>query len=192
MGRSAIVDPTKNVLDLVTAEARRQDDLRAASERRQDDLRVEAERFSAIKHQHSREVIQLIADHAQELREAETKRLDAAANQVLNTAETMRVLVSTTADTLAKQTATITDQLSNRVAQLERSSYEGSGKSQVVDPLMAKMSETLDRVSRNMAEGQGGKASRVEGRSNIGMIVGILGGVFGFISVAVAIFAIAT
>lgn len=180
-------DPTENVRELVIA-----------TERRLDDLRVEAEHLSAVKHQHSRELIGMHADHAKELREAETKRLDAIravdvaaasviANQVSTSAETLRSLVSTTATTLATQAAATFNQLSDRIAQLERTSYEGSGKSAVADPVMARMVEAVEALRTNMAKGQGGVETRQEGRSNVGMILGILGAIFTFLMLGAVI-----
>lgn len=63
-----LIDPTANVLALVAAETKRQDDLRAASERRSDDLRNQETHYE------------------QKLREAESKRIDA-----LNLAESRRI-----------------------------------------------------------------------------------------------------
>lgn len=180
-------DPTENVRELVAAETRRLDDLRDA-----------AELLSRVKHEHSRELIRIDADHAKEMREIETKRLDAIravdvsaasviANQVSATAEALRALVSTTATTLAAQSTATFNQLSERIASLERSSYEGSGKSAVADPMMARMTETMEALRLNMAEGQGGKDSRSEGRSNVGMWVGVGGAFFAFLMLAAVI-----
>ena len=54
-----VVDPTKNVLDLVAAAIKRQDDLREAESR------------------HVREIAGLRAEYTAELRKAETARIDA-------------------------------------------------------------------------------------------------------------------
>jgi len=203
-----VVDPTRNVIDLVDAAILRQDDLRRASERRLDDLRTAAEHLSNVKHAHIKEVAQLRADHAREIAGAETKRIDAiravdvaavgiateraaaAANvlatQVSQSAETLRALVATTATASQQQATASFGQLADRITLLERTSYEGSGKSAVSDPLAAKMAETIELLSRNMAERQGGKESRTDTRLNVGMIVGILGSIFGFVALAAA------
>lgn len=154
-GGNPVIDPTLNVRDLVTA-----------SERRLDDLAAAAEKLSSVKHEHARELIALNATHAQELREAETKRLDAIravdtaaaamlASQVASSASTLRDLVATTADAAAKAAAGIYNPLADRVAQLERTSYEGSGKSAVADPMMARMVDAVEALRSNMSEGQG-------------------------------------
>lgn len=172
-----VVDPTQNVLDLVQAAIARQDDLRVYSERRQDDLRDAAEHLSRVKHEHTKEIAALRADHARDLNDAETKRIDAiravdvaavaiaterataAANvlaaQVTQSAETLRALVATTATASASQSDAANKQLSDRITLLERTSYEGSGKSAVADPMMARMLESLEALRLNMAQGVG-------------------------------------
>lgn len=154
-GGNPVIDPTLNVRDLVTA-----------SERRLDDLAGAAEKLSDCKHEHARELIRLNAQHAQELREAETKRLDAIravdtaaaavlASQVATSASTLRDLVATTADAAAKAAAGIYNPLAERISQLERTSYEGSGKAAVADPAMARMVEAIEALRTNMARGDG-------------------------------------
>jgi fatty acid/phospholipid biosynthesis enzyme len=110
-GRS-VADPTANVLALVHAEGRRQDDLREA-----------AEKMAEAEHQ-----------HAAELREAESKRVDALragdqaaivalAGQVVATAEAFRVSADATA---ARFTAAL--------AELQRWQYgQQGGREQVTE-----------------------------------------------------------
>lgn len=186
-GGNPVIDPTKNVLDLVDA-----------SERRTDDLMAAAEKLSAVKHQHSRDLIELNSQHSRELREAETKRLDAIravdtaaakvlADQVASSASTLRELVATTAEAAARAAAGVYNPLADRVAQLERTSYEGSGKAAVADPAMARMAEAVEALRANMSKGEGGTETRQEGRASIGMIVGIVGGVVGVLMFIVTI-----
>lgn len=174
-GGNPVIDPTKNVLDLVTA-----------SERRLDDLAAAAEKLSSVKHEHARELIRLTARHSKELREAETKRLDAIravdvaaasviANQVSTSAEALRSLVSTTATTLAAQTTSSFTQLSDRIAQLERTSYEGSGKAAVADPAMARMLEAIEALRANMAKDEGKGAAMSQSTAMIFAIIGAVG-----------------
>lgn len=174
-GGNPVIDPTKNVLDLVDA-----------SERRIDDLMAAAEKLSAVKHQHSRDLIELNAQHARELREAETKRLDAIravdtaaaaalANQVASSASTLRELVATTAEAAARAAAGVYNPLADRVAQLERTSYEGSGKQSVADPAMARMVEAIEALRSNMSEGVGKGAAMSQGTALIFAILGAVG-----------------
>jgi len=114
-GRS-VPDPTANVLALVHAEGRRQDDLREAAEKM-----AEAERR-----------------HAAELREAESKRVDALragdqaavvalAAQVVATAEAFRVSADATAS-----------QFTTSLAELQRWQYGQQGGHQQVTESQAK------------------------------------------------------
>jgi len=161
-----VIDPTKNVLDLVAAESRRQDDLRLA-----------AEKLSDVKHEHAKELIELNANNSRELRAAETKRLDAIravdvaaaaldkerataaaatlANQVATSAETLRALVATTATTAATAASAVTGPLAERISSLERASYEGSGKAAVADPQMAKMIAAVEALTISTANKSG-------------------------------------
>jgi len=163
-------DPTRNVLDKVEDAVKRLDDLRIASERRIAEL-------SDCKHTHIKEIMSLRADYSSQLREAETKRIDAiravdvaavaiateraaaAANvlatQVSTSAETLRALVANTATATSATSTAAFGQLADRIALLERSSYEGSGKSAVVDPLLTKMAENLEAVRLNGASKSG-------------------------------------
>lgn len=191
-GGNPVIDPTKNVRDLVDA-----------SERRLDDLRESAERLSNVKHDHAKELIDMNASHARELREAETKRLDAIravdtaaaaalASQVSTSASTLRDLVATTAAAAATAAAGIYNPLAERIASLERTSYEGSGKATVADPVMARMIAAVEALRTNMAEGVGQKDSRDDSRSHVGMIVGIAGAIAAFLSLTIAAIAVLT
>jgi type II secretory pathway component GspD/PulD (secretin) len=152
-----VIDPTRNVLDKVEDAVKRLDDLREA-----------AERLSNVKHAHIKEVAELRAAHARELNEAETKRIDAirtvdvnavaiaaertaqAANvlatQVSQSAETLRALVATTAAASQQQGTATFGQLSDRITLLERTSYEGSGKSAGVGLSFAALIQTISSV----------------------------------------------
>ena len=114
-----VIDPTENVMALVSGQVKRTDDLMAANEklaearvRRQDDMR-------ALEAQHIKELASLRAEFEEALREKETQRIDAIravdvqavqraaevsavqattlATQVQASAETLRTQVATTA-----------------------------------------------------------------------------------------------
>lgn len=189
------IDPTQNVLDLVKAAVLRLDDLREASERREDDLRDAAKCLSNTKHEHIKEVMSIRAIHAHDLSEAETRRLDAIraidvaavgiateraaasatvlANQVSSSAETLRALVANTATAASATAASAFSQLSDRISLLERTSYEGSGKSAVVDPIMTRLIEGVDTLRTNMDKTKGGTETRQEFRLNTGSLIGV-------------------
>lgn len=138
-----VVDPTANVIALTEAANVRQDDLRNAESRRVDELRAaESRRID--------EQARLRAEYADKLTTAEAKRIDAIravdvnavavasqrqadqatvlASQVVQSAEALRALVATTAAAQQQASQQITGALSDRITQLEKSSYEGAGK----------------------------------------------------------------
>jgi hypothetical protein len=135
----------------------------------------------------------LRAEHTKEMRESESKRLDAiratdvaavgttatqaqAAIQALATtatatAETLRNQVTSTATTIANQTDRIVGPIMERIAALEKSSYTGLGKQAVVDPQMEHLSNLVETLVRSQATGAG----RGEGMSDsVKMLVVVL------------------
>lgn len=133
-----VVDPTQNVLDLVTAAIQRQDDLRDAEGR------------------HMREVAALRAEYDEKLRRAETARIDAIravdvgavnraaevaalqattlAGQVAQSAETLRTQVAAAATAATVALAAALEPIQKDIADLRRAQYEQAGqKSQVVE-----------------------------------------------------------
>jgi hypothetical protein len=126
-----VVDPTKNVLDLVSAAIKRQDDLRDAESR------------------HVREIAGLRAEYMAELRAAESARIDAIrrvdveavqraaevqanqqtilANQVSAAAEAMRTQVSAAATAAATALGAALEPIIKDIADLRRAQYEAQG-----------------------------------------------------------------
>lgn len=173
-----VVDPTQNVLDLTEAANRRQDDLREA-ERRYQDAQVA----------HAKELVSVRADHAKQLGEAESKRIDAIravdvnavavaserqaaaatvlANQVVQSADALRTLVATTAATMAEQQRVQSQQFNDRLTQVERSQYEGRGRQLVTDPQMEKIVSLVEGLGRSAQQ----SAGKVEGINWVGMVV---------------------
>jgi hypothetical protein len=153
------IDPTKNVIALVEANAKA-----AAALRRADT------KFNDAKARHLKEIGKLRAAHAETLRVSDLDRLDktrqvdvlagtasaaalATAVQTLaNTsdrnAETLRNLVNATAATMAKQTSdqaqllsaqtdNLVKDINSRIAELQKSSYQGAGKSEGISSTTA-------------------------------------------------------
>jgi hypothetical protein len=172
-----VIDPTENVIALQKASAQRQDDLRIASEKL-----MEAELH------HIRLTETLRAEHAREINQKESNRLDAIRQvDVLNgntaaaaAADAIRVLAATTAAnaeklrtdlnataaTMAKQTADVAATMAaqqaatvagitERLAALEKSSYEGIGKGRVADPMMAELIAEMRSVVKAQTMGGG-------------------------------------
>jgi hypothetical protein len=199
-------DPTQNVRELVDAANLRSDDLRAAEARRVDQaLSAEGRRVDQAIEGLRREA-ELRADFASQLALAETKRIDAIravdvaavaianerataqatvlANQVATSAETLRALVATQAAASAQQFSTSTQQLSDRISLLERSNYQGEGRSTLADPAMLKMATALELMQASMSS-QTGKGQGIS--STMAVILSVLGG-FGVIGGLVAAF----
>lgn len=155
----SVIDPTQNVLDLNKAANKRQDDLRDAWKELMD---------AHIAHMH--QISELRAQHAKELSQAESARLDSirtvdredvnkTAAQALNaiqtlanvtstTAEALRNQVATTAQTLATQLSATTTELTKRLTALELSSSEGKGKQSYVDPQMDRLTKIVEDLTK--------------------------------------------
>lgn len=140
-GGERTIDPTENVKALQEASNKRQDDLRQASDR-----------LVSVQLLYVEKIAQLRAEHQKEMTAAEAKRIDAIravdvnavqvanekqtaqaavlANQVTQTAEALRTLVATTANTIAEQQRQASSQINERLTLLEQSKYEIGGKAE--------------------------------------------------------------
>ncbi len=144
-----VVDPTRNVLDLVSAAIERQDDLRTLESR------------------HLRELADLRAHYDARLREAETARIDAIravdvgavnraaevsatqaqtlATQVTVSAETLRTQVTAAAAAASTALSAALEPIQKDIADLRRAQYEAQGKrTQVVDARDVNTTKTLN------------------------------------------------
>jgi len=201
----ANIDPTENVLALVEAAVKRQDDLRLAQDR-----------FLEAELMHVRLTESLRAEHAVELNRMESSRLDAirqvdvqnGALAAASAADAIRVLAATTAAnaeklrtdlqataaTMAKQTADVAATMAaqqagtvagitERIAALEKSSYEGIGKGRVADPMMAEFMADMKSLLRQQSSSSG----KTEGiNASWGVLLGGAGLV---VAVIIAVFA---
>lgn len=133
-----VVDPTRNVLDLVSASIARQDDLREAAILRCD---MAAAHINAI--------LKERGEHSADLRAAESKRIDAIravdvaavtraaevatvqattlAAQVSASAEAMRTQVAAAASAAAVALATALEPIQRSIDDLRRAQYEAQG-----------------------------------------------------------------
>ncbi|HEY9371520.1 hypothetical protein [Streptomyces sp.] len=116
-----VLDPTKNVLDLVDAAVKRLDDLRS----------MEA--------QHSREMAQMRAEYEDKLRLAETARIDAirsvdqsavqrAAEVQATQAGALATQVVATADAFRVSLAGALEPITKDIADLRKTQYEQAGQ----------------------------------------------------------------
>lgn len=195
-----VVDPTRNVLDLVQAAVKRLDDLRDVENRRiEDKLRSEKE--------HVKEIMDLRANYEEKLRQAESKRIDAIrvvdvqavqtandkataqaqvlATQVTASAETLRTLVATSATALATQQTQIITPITDRISLLEKAQYEGAGKERATDPQMSQLISEVRNLtaSNNNSSGKNtqqqdntlsGRATTAVGLSIFGSLLGLI------------------
>jgi hypothetical protein len=189
----ATVDPTKNVLDLVTAATLRIDDLA--------ELRQE---LADTNNAHVKELAALRADHQRMMDSAESARIDSirqvdltntanAATQALTAIQTLATTQAASAETLRAQVANtatqvqatlngVTADFNKRIASLEQSSYEGAGKQKVADPASERTAMLVERLVAAQATDTGKGAG-----INLAWI-----GLLGVVSLLVGLLAIGT
>ena len=137
-----MIDPTPNVMALVEAANKRQDDLR------------ERDRL------HAETIMRLRAEHERELRATESARLDAI-RKVDNEAVIRAATVQTEqASTLALQVATSAEALRNQVA--AAATAQTIALNAALDPIQKR----IDDLTRAQYEAQGQKTQVVESRSS--------------------------
>jgi protein-tyrosine-phosphatase len=124
---SPVVDPTANVLQLVEAAVQRIDDM------------------ATLRAQHTRELMERDREHAAQLRQAETSRLDAiravdvgavqrAAEVQAQVANALATQVATSADAFRVALSAQLEPLQRDIADLRKTQYEQAGqKIQVVE-----------------------------------------------------------
>lgn len=183
-----VSDPTKNVLDLVDAERRRQDDLRGAFEKFVQTQTQNAAIIENLRAAHAREMneaeskrvdqqLALRTSYEERLSLAEAKRIDAIravdvnavavasqrasdqatvlATQVAQSAEALRGLVASTANTVAQSQQVLSTTLSTRITTLEQAQYEGKGKQSFADPAFAELLAEVKSLRESRAGGSG-------------------------------------
>lgn len=130
----AVVDPTRNVLDLVRAESEKRDELRDA------DKELFGIRIDALKDQ-----IKLLSDgivqYQNGMRDAETRRIDQLAQTRQEFQNTIRDMlaesVRTTSTLVSTQLVQIQATFDTRVSKLEAFQFTQAGRSSVADPQIA-------------------------------------------------------
>jgi hypothetical protein len=165
----AVIDPTRNVLDLVKAAIERQDDLRKAEARA-----VHAEIAQL------RFVANLREKQAARLRRAESKRINA-----------IRAVDVAAASTLAAQVTATAEALRVQVAAAQSAAV--TSLNAALEPIQKDIREVRDKQSLQ----QGGKEQVTEGRAGIGQLWLIVAGVVGVaglflatVSTALAVYAL--
>lgn len=115
------------------------------------DLLVERDKRYEQRFLAAQEAVVVALAAQRELDLAESKRIDAIhiadmntavvlARQVSESAETLRTLVATTANTTAEQLRQLTALLTDRIAALEKAQYEGAGGRKLSSTIVATVS----------------------------------------------------
>jgi hypothetical protein len=162
-----VIDPTANVLSLVEAANRRQDDLRMAEQRRIDQNLFYIEHISEIRASHSREMRELETSRLNAIRQVDVTAVKTEADRALaaiqtlaattqTNAENLRNALTNTAATIATQNAATVSTITERIAALEKFQYEGQGRARVADPQFEAMLVELRslRTSRDTTGGE--------------------------------------
>jgi hypothetical protein len=182
----AVVDPTANVLGLVEAANRRQDDLREAEARRMDELRRQESLWMM-------KLLDLRSDHAEELRIAEAKRIDAIRAYDTNAVAVAAQRSSDQASVLASQVAQSTEAmralvartdqaLSTRISALELSASQQQGRSARDDPAMSALLLEVQQLRQATDKGAGARQGVSSSWSVVLGATGLIGTLIGIIS----------
>lgn len=158
IGDSAIIDPTKNVIDLVHAQ-----------DKHQNDMREGLKELTLAKIEGLKDALKFLSDGIVQYqtgqREAETRRIDQLATTRQEFQNTIRDMlaesVRTTSTLVSTQLVQIQATFDTRVSKLEAGAFTQAGKSSVSDPATADALTTMARAVQTLTtsgdkkEGQG-------------------------------------
>ena len=182
-----VIDPTANVLQLVEASIKRLDDLaQAAKEHNAEVLRLRGEQRQHDL-EHVKEIGELRAYHAQELRRAEAERIDAIRSVDVGNVQRAAEVQATQASALAAQVVASAEALRNQVASA------ASAASIALAAALEPVQKDIADLRRAQYEAQGQKAQVVETRASSsaiwGYVVGAIGAIIGVASLLIAVLA---
>jgi len=147
-----VIDPTKNVLDLVLAAVKRLDDLNELTLRRADDLRAAADKYQNTTRDSA---VQRIND----LRDAETRRINelAAQKQIfdLELARVIRANQESSTLLLAAQLKEVKGDSAERMAKLEQFANEQRGRASASDPANTQLLLDVKALIQSRAGAEG-------------------------------------
>jgi hypothetical protein len=134
-----VIDPSKNVLDLVEAAIKRLDDMGELRARVADGEIRRMEDLAELRAEHYKEIRHLESDRLDKIRSVDVANAAATAAQLLSavttlattqqaTAETLRNQVAATASAVASQTERVINPIIERLSLLERATAQTSGK----------------------------------------------------------------
>lgn len=176
-----VIDPTANVLALVDKAIERQDDLRKKDEVLVKTVLEERAHFNSEQRQHIREILDLRAAADQELRHAESKRIDAIRAVDVGAVAAAAAVQATQATTLAAQVSSSAEALRNQVA--AAATAQTVALAAALEPIIKDIAD----LRRAQYEAQGQKSQVVESHAagaNVGLWVGLAFGAFSLILAA--------
>lgn len=175
-----VIDPTKNVLDLVESAIKRQDDLRTMQALHTEEmasLRATYDEKLAAKESQRIDAIRAVdvAASQQATKDAEV-RASALAKQVSDAAEQQRNQVAAAAQAQATSLAAALVPIQERLAELTRLQYEQQGQK-------AQVQESRDVGAERRDQG-------AEGRSQATLVLGVVLGLVTLLMAVVAVYAL--
>jgi hypothetical protein len=180
----AVVDPTKNVEDLVQAKSLAAAELRTADQRFVDAQLASIDRLQTF----AREAGEKLEAA---LRHAETSRVNELASTRKEYENTIRDMlaksVETTSTLVSTQLVQIQATFDKRVSQLEAFQFTQAGKSSVADPALASALAEMASSIQGLTKSETKMDTRHEGVSSTGSLVV---GIAFVVSTLVAIFAL--
>lgn len=168
-----VVDPTKNVLDLVSAAIQRQDDMSELRTKMQTQESAHLREMADLREQHVYRLQAKEADRLDAIRAVDIGAVNRAAEEAATRANTLAVQVAQSAETLRTQVAATAT-----AAQVQLSA--------ALEPIIKDIAD----LRRAQYEAQGQKTQVVEARGAGNYALAIAGGIFGFIGIIGSIIAL--
>lgn len=171
------IDPTHNVIALVEANAKSFSQLREADVKFNDAQHYHLKEIGQLRAEHASTLRTSDLDRQEKTRQVDVMAAAASAAQLATAvstlattadrnAETLRnqlnsdraalaKLVADTAQALSTQNDSLMKDVNNRIAELQKSSYQGVGKSMVTDPMMAEFIQEMKAMASGALERRG-------------------------------------
>ena len=170
-----VVDPTKNVLDLVKAESKYQDAMRDATDSKQKALAQAEQRriddLAALRLAYDQRIAEdlrvNVKTTSDQLAGQLVKETGALSSQigVLNTSFTNQLTTLTTSFT--QQIGALTSALTPRIADLERFRWEQGGKTSVSDPAVTTAIADMTKAIKDLELSRGAIKGHTEGNTAV-------------------------
>jgi hypothetical protein len=181
-----VIDPTKNVGDILAAAVKRLDDLQATNNERTVSEITHVREVVKIHSDHHKELLAMQVAAVQSARQFDVAAVNTAADRNAREVKTLADATGLLAETLRKsvtESATAMDirlnnmssVLSDRLASLEKSSYTGQGKDAVVDPQMTVLIDTVRQLAAaQQAERGKGDARQLDWKNGMLVVMAVI------------------